>query len=125
MKTLLLAGLLLFTSYVLAADDMTVNVAQGQKQFQIILPSNPSTGYQWSVKGYDKSLIKLVSSQYSAPKTQLIGAGGQMVFTFEQVKSEKLAQTSKVNLIYARPWQPEQGTLKSVTIHFNANSPSS
>lgn len=108
--------MLLISAWVYADNAMRINVAKNQNKFHITLPSNPTTGYQWAVKAYDKSLFTLVASDYNAPKTRLIGAGGEMVFTFELIKGVSRPKSSSILLIYARPWQPGVGTLKTVQI---------
>lgn len=117
----LLASCLLFIAvlgYATSNNGITINVPQSQKQIVVSLPSNPTTGYQWVVKQYDQSLFTLMASNYIAPQTQLIGAGGHMVFTFEVVKDAKRPQQSVMEFIYQRPWEKGKGTVKAVTINF-------
>lgn len=99
-------------------NTMTMNVAAGSEPFKVTLLANPTTGYQWTVKKYDETLFTLVSSQYMAPKTALIGAGGQMVFTFAIKPGVTLPQTSTLTFWYARPWAAKEGTEKKVVIQF-------
>ncbi|WP_347251285.1 protease inhibitor I42 family protein [Legionella sp.] len=125
MKTILVGLLVLCGSLVNAAasDPMTINVNPKQSKFQITLPSNPTTGYQWTVTQYDKFFLQLISSQYIAPQSNLIGAGGQMSFTFELVEGKSYPATTAINLKYARPWEPENGTAKTVTVNFQSTKP--
>lgn len=52
--------------------------------FPITLPSNPSTGYQWSaVRRPDGGVAMLQSSKYIPPAKPMPGAGGQMQFVFK------------------------------------------
>ena len=111
----LLAALVACTG---TTDTKSMNVDAKQAQFQVTLPSNPTTGYQWTVKEYDKSLLQLVGSQYSAGQTKLIGAGGNMVFTFKLASEQALPLNTKIVFIYARPWESGKGALKTVTVHF-------
>jgi inhibitor of cysteine peptidase len=58
-----------------------VSVEVGE-QFEIQLESNPTTGYAWQVVEQPDA-VDLVSSEYEAPDTSLVGAGGLEVFVFE------------------------------------------
>ncbi|VEG89845.1 protease inhibitor I42 family protein [Legionella spiritensis] len=122
MKILLASFILLMSTVLFAENTMTTDVHPGQKKLTITLPSNPTTGYSWTVKKYDKSLFKLLSSRYLAPKTQLIGAGGNMLFVFKIIKATPQPETSVMEFLYARPWEPDKGTLKTVTIRFQKDT---
>ncbi|KTC78411.1 protease inhibitor I42 family protein [Legionella brunensis] len=119
MKILWSSLLLAFATLIHAADTMTLNIDKNQTQFEVTLPANPTTGYQWTVESYDKSIIKLLSSRYVAPQTKLIGAGGQMQFTFQLLKGKSYPQNTTLQFKYARPWEPETGTMKQVVVNFN------
>lgn len=121
MKTLWSGLLLAFASFTQAADTMSLNVDTSNSQFEVTLPANPTTGYQWTVEQYDKSILKLLSSKYVAPQTKLIGAGGQMLFTF-QLLGKIYPQSSTLVFKYARPWEANTGTVKKVTINFNKDN---
>lgn len=123
MMRTILGSLLLFwgaLATAAASDPMTVNVDPKQSKFQVTLSSNPTTGYQWTVTKYDKSLLQLVPSQYIAPQSKLIGAGGQMMFTFELVGGKTYPASTTINFKYARPWEPENGSSKTVTVNFKS-----
>lgn len=120
---IILGGLLLsFVVSANAADTMTLNVNASQSQFSVTLPSNPTTGYQWTVKKYDNSFLKLIASEYLAPQTKLIGAGGQMQFKFELESGKPHPASTQIQFKYERPWEPNKGTLKTVTVNFQANT---
>jgi inhibitor of cysteine peptidase len=72
------------------------------KEFSLVLDSNRTTGYGWSLDGsVDKSVVKLMGSDYRQPSTKLVGAGGSERFTFRAVGKGKAV----VFLRYARPWE--------------------
>ena len=110
--------LLLCASCLSAANTLTMNVDPTNPQFVVELPSNPTTGYQWTVTTYDKTLLQMTSSHYVAPQTKLIGAGGKMIFTFAPVKGKAYPQSTQMLFTYVRPWEPKSGTLKKVIINF-------
>ena len=76
-----------------------VELAVGEKMF-ITLDSNPTTGYQWEVADVDASVLAQLGTEYDADSSQLIGSGGEEIFTFEAVG---LGETS-LQLIYHQPW---------------------
>lgn len=115
----IVAGLLLFCSiWGSAAGTLTINVDPCSQQFMVTLPSNPTTGYQWTVTTYDKSILRMTNSHYSAPQTKLIGAGGNMIFTFALIKGKSYPKLTQMSFTYARPWDVKSGTLKQVTVNF-------
>lgn len=116
---IMLAGLLLIFALITnAADLMTLTVNKNQKEFSLSLPSNPTTGYQWTVVNFDKSFLQLKASQYIAPKTKLIGAGGQMQFNFALVNGKSYPASTTLQFKYLRPWEPETGTVKEIRVNF-------
>ncbi len=121
MRTLLGSLLLLCSLCGNAADKMTMHVDKSSAQFVVRLPANPTTGYQWAVKAYDKTLLNLTDSQYIAPKAKLMGAGGQMVYTFERATGQTYPDSTQILFKYARPWEAKDGMLKQVTINFVSN----
>ncbi|WED44044.1 protease inhibitor I42 family protein [Legionella cardiaca] len=123
MKTLWSSLLVAFAALTHAADTMSVNVDTSQTQFVVTLPANPTTGYQWTVENYDKALLKLLSSKYVAPQTKLIGAGGKTLFTFQLLEGKTYPKSTILLFKYARPWEPDTGTTKQVTVNFNAKNP--
>ena len=77
-------------------------LATAGENFVITLNSNMTTGYHWELaKPLDKNKIELVSSNYIAPSTKLIGAGGKEVWTFKALKTGK----ASIFLKYVRPWE--------------------
>ena len=101
-----------------AGDDLTMNVNSSQSSFVVQLAANPTTGFQWQAVKYDKNLFSLISSHYQKGQTNLIGAGGQMQFTFTLNKGKSYPAKTKMLFKYARSWEPETSTLKKVTVNF-------
>ena len=122
MKKILISLLVSFMTAANAADTMVINVDANQSKFQVILPANPTTGYQWTIKKYDSSILKLVASKYLGPQSKLMGAGGQMQFTFQLIPGKTSPSRTEMLLKYAQPWEPEKGLMKSVSINFQNNS---
>lgn len=111
-------GLLLIVVAVQAEDKTivfsdpakTIMVKKSNPVFNIILQSNPTTGYSWSLKSYDSNLIVPVKHKFYPPENKkLVGAPGYERWTF-RVKTEgfTVPQLTSITLIYLRPWE-EQG----------------
>ena len=100
---------------------MKMNVDTHSQQFNIVLPANPTTGFQWTVKQYDKTILNLTSSQYVAPKTTLIGAGGEMHFVFSRVAGAMYPKSTTMLFRYARSWEHGRGIEKKVVVSFRSD----
>ncbi|MEN6553376.1 MAG: protease inhibitor I42 family protein [Methanobacterium sp.] len=72
------------------------------KEFRVILESNPTTGYSWTAK-FDPNYIKLVNSKYVPYKTSnnVVGSGGVQIFTFKAIKKG----FSRITFEYQRSWE--------------------
>jgi predicted secreted protein len=64
----------------------TIETGPG-KTFQIIIDSNPTTGYHWEIIGeLDKNVVEFVSKNYqSTGQPGLVGGGGVDIWTFKAV----------------------------------------
>lgn len=92
-------------------------VSPQQNTFSVILPSNPSTGFSWTLKTYDGRLLQPVGHQYVPPKGLRPGASGYDIWQFQgssQLVNQPQATTIK--MIYQRPWNQEVGQERSFTI---------
>jgi len=75
------------------------------KEFKITLRSNATTGYQWVLaRPPDEKLVRLLGSEYKQPDSKLLGAGGDMVWTFQALAKGK----TQMGLDYIRPWEKGQ-----------------
>lgn len=117
---LLLGGLMILANSVYAAilPPIIVNVGTNPANINVMLPTNPTTGFQWTVKDYNRNLLKLVSSKYQKPDSKMPGAGGRMYYVFQLLKTPAIAQTS-LDFVYSRPWDLTKSDTQSVTINFN------
>jgi inhibitor of cysteine peptidase len=56
------------------------------EEFNLVLPSNPSTGYHWElVEELDENIADLVGQDYIAEQPVVPGSGGVDVWTFRAV----------------------------------------
>jgi inhibitor of cysteine peptidase len=117
-KILLVLLCFLGISTAFAGTMPVVPVSASQRTFIIQLPTNPSTGYMWTVKSYDKKLLKFLRKKYvPAGNKILMGAGGYMNFYF-RVCGENRPQHTEVGLLYSRPWEKGSGEITPVTVVF-------
>ena len=100
------------------ASDQSLNVDPSATTFIINLPSNPTTGYKWSVVNYDKNLLTLSGTKYKAAKIGLIGSGGQTFYTFTLNKGKSYPAQTILSFQYARPWEQNEGSVKNITVTF-------
>lgn len=123
MKSLYFTLFMVFSNMVYAAQPITMTVDPQQKHFKVILPANPSTGYQWSLVSYDKASFNLLKSNYEAPNTQLIGAGGSMVFIFVPRSGKNYPAKTSMRFNYNRSWEKNGGQEQLVNINFVRSIP--
>ncbi|MFA5966953.1 MAG: protease inhibitor I42 family protein [Patescibacteria group bacterium] len=107
---LLLLGLLLIGGCALGTKLPQFTLADNQKnydfpidqQFQITLPSNQSTGYQWQVDDLTAGVLEQVSNEYRVVENgkNVVGAGGEEIWTFRVLKVER----SHIVMKYLKPW---------------------
>ena len=82
---------------------MPIEVEVGQ-EFAITLRSDIPTGYQWQLVGIsDANIVRRVGSEYKGPDTELVGAGGEEVWTFQAISQGETV----VSLEYVRPWEKD------------------
>jgi inhibitor of cysteine peptidase len=87
-----------------ADDGAKVGLANGGTLI-VALPSNPSTGFSWSVGEQSSPRLELQGEpQYVPPgsTTPVVGAAGTQVFTFKAIA----AGTATLTLEYRRPFEP-------------------
>lgn len=88
-------------------DDKNITVAAG-KTFVIQLDANPTTGYDWSVKINDESVVKLENQEYKQQSgtEEMTGAGGTDYFTFKGLKKG----SATITLTYERSFEEGSAT---------------
>ncbi len=118
MKGLLVGLLALCSCWANAADRLTVSVDSSSPTFVIRLAANPSTGFKWKLTQYDMKTLKLTDSKYIAAKSELIGASGEMQFTFALIPGQIYPKSTQMIFCYARSWDPDSATSKRVIVKF-------
>jgi inhibitor of cysteine peptidase len=79
-----------------------ITVSAGHS-FDVTLGSNQTTGFSWSEAAQvsDAAVLKQTDHQYLAPDSELVGAAGNEVWTFEALKKG----TATISMEYSRPWE--------------------
>jgi len=69
----------------------------------VTLCSNATTGYQWSETAVigDNTVVQQTSHKFESPESDLVGAPGQEVWTFNALKKG----TSTISMVYSQPWE--------------------
>jgi predicted secreted protein len=92
-------------------------LAKVNEPFTILLPANPTTGYEWKAD-YDYVLLKQESARFERASTErvAVGAGGTLVFVFLPVKPGK----STIYFVYKRSWENIVADTRSFHVEITA-----
>lgn len=83
--------------------DCPLTLQRGQTLI-VSLPSNPTTGYRWSLQEVSTEQLRSLGPEvFSSPKTDLIGGDGQSTWRFEAAERGD----GRLYLTYQRPWESE------------------
>jgi predicted secreted protein len=87
------------------------------QEFQIVIESNPTTGYHWEIEGnLDESIVQFVSNDYrSTSAPGLVGGGGVDMWTFKALKEG----TTQITLGYHPPSNDPLPAERTVTFTVN------
>ena len=70
------------------SDPTQLLTVRSGENFELVLPSNPSTGYRWMlVEELDANVVELLSQDYIAQQPIMPGSGGVDVWTMRAVNS--------------------------------------
>jgi inhibitor of cysteine peptidase len=82
-------------------DGQAIKISVGQP-FEVRLPSNPTTGYQWTAGALHTGPLTETHAPTFQPSTSgLLGAGGTQVFAYRGVATG----TAHLSFGYARSWE--------------------
>lgn len=95
--------------------------ATANEQFNVTLDSNPTTGYEWQVSSISNPTVaEFVSGEYIPPESELLGAGGVQVMTFNALQGG----STTIEFEYIRPGetgvQPTSVYVVEVTVNSGA-----
>ena len=85
---------------------------QGQKTATIEIEGNPTTGYTWVYTVSQEGVVREVSNEYTADKTDkgLAGLGGKFIFTFKSIA----AGETRLVFSYLRIWEKDVPAVKTL-----------
>lgn len=70
------------------SDPTQVIPVKAGETFNLVLPSNPSTGYQWNIiPELDVNLVEFIEQNYIAEEPVLPGSGGMDIWTFRALNT--------------------------------------
>ena len=82
---------------------------------RLILPENPTTGYQWVVTHSTSPNIVLIRQEYFPQEEEpKVGSGGFRNMIFETRERGR----AKLEIHLRRPWEPEEEYADSFTLNF-------
>ncbi len=94
-----------------ADSGSTVTLHPGET-LEIVLKSNPTTGYTWEVKPESEALLKQKGEPEFTPDSKALGSEGRMTFRFDVIAVGK----GSLVLLYRRTFEPEIKPLRSFGI---------
>lgn len=90
------------------------------QKFQIILPSNQTTGFKWEISDISSGAIEEVKNEYKLSKKydgkDIVGAGGEEIWTFKVIKVER----ARIKMQYLKSWD-KNSVANSFSISVNGN----
>ena len=81
-------------------------------RIKICLPENPTTGYQWSLRGFKNKSLALESDDYAPADSPGIGGGGIRQFLFVA----RLPGNCKICLDNRRAWEKKPASIESFVL---------
>ncbi len=96
-----------------ADNGKTVTLNTGVR-VQVVLESNPTTGYAWAVTKSDNAILKSESNTFdnSACAEGVVGCGGKEIWNFTTADFGKTV----LEMAYYRPWENADTAVKSFTL---------
>jgi len=74
-----------------------------EQKFQVVLPSNGTTGFKWELDDMTTGVLEKLSDEYQVTEKyaeNVVGAGGEEIWTFQVIKVER----SHIVMKYRKPW---------------------
>lgn len=102
----------------MTGKDQNYDLAEGTS-FQVVLPSNQTTGYKWEIDDITQGVLQQIKNEYRTSKKyaeNIMGAGGEETWTFKVLKVER----SHIVMKYRRPWD-KLGVTNQFMITVNGN----
>ncbi|QQS28310.1 MAG: protease inhibitor I42 family protein [Sphingobacteriales bacterium] len=77
----------------------------------LLLKSNPTTGYSWKIVQLDSLTLQNTGEKYIPYSTEpnITGSGGNQWYSFKTIKHGN----TKISIVYKRPWEKQTTDLPS------------
>jgi len=87
-------------------ENLNIMVTAAEPTFTIKLKSNPTTGYSWFLRGYDKNLVVPKAHHIQKNAQGLVGAPQFELWTFSIKPAGFIVpHQTTLRFVYTRPWQ--------------------
>jgi inhibitor of cysteine peptidase len=83
--------------------------------FEIVLPSNPTTGYDWTIEINNSNIVRTISHKFVADSSGRVGLGGNTTWTLRTGITGDAILTFK----YGRPWEKDTPPTRVETFTMN------
>lgn len=83
--------------------------------FEIVLPSNPTTGYDWTIEISNSNIVRNISHKFVADSSGRVGVGGNTTWTLRTGITGDAILTFK----YGRPWEKDTPPTRVETFTMN------
>jgi predicted secreted protein len=71
--------------------------------FEIVLPSNPTTGYEWTLEIDKTNIVRNIAHKFVADSSGRVGVGGNTIWTLRTGRTGNALLTFK----YCRSWEKD------------------
>jgi predicted secreted protein len=85
------------------------------RTFEIVLPSNPSTGYDWVLSINHPEVVQNVSHSFTPDSSGRVGVSGETTWS---LRTSKTGET-KLTFSYKRQWETDTKPTRMVTFSIN------
>lgn len=76
-----------------------------QDEIEIVLPSNPTTGYVWAVKDFDHNLLRLNDYfVFNSTNDKKLGEPNLERFEFKLIKNREANRLTEITFVQLRPF---------------------
>ncbi|MBT4530467.1 MAG: protease inhibitor I42 family protein [Phycisphaerae bacterium] len=90
--------------------DREIVLAPG-RHFEIVLPSNPTTGYTWELQIDNPKVVKDISKVFIADRSKRVGVGGNTKWSLQAGDTGK----ATVDFMYQKSWEKDTPPTRTVT----------
>ena len=94
-----------------ADDGSSIELRQGDR-LEVILPANPTTGFQWEIKAVNTDILHPIGEPTFKPSSTAVGSAGNVTLSFQATSSGQ----TKLELIHHRPFEKNVPPIQSFEV---------